>query len=550
MKEGNVILMLILIFAVAGLFVFFISAHNFVFNFYKSDVNANGKTITEKLYFNTDKPYHTLYRNFASHIYSSPVQEKNFIEIKNVTCSAGVSYMKDYYGRCILFNGESSCPAYTEPNEYGCSFGNSLGFSSNKEYWIQATYELHPENLFTIDGKNYIKVVIYSAENHNKLDSGNFFTPADFVRNNKYSYSEDVIVYVPYSGNDANIVPQKSFEFDKNNSQSFFFLVFTLLPAIIIFLSWYFLGREKTFVDVPPELSYYPNERKAWEVAAYFNPPFSKIDKNFFSAMLIDFFHRKIIDLKSEEKDVWMKLTLTNQKLDKIEQQFLDILRKLYEKDTTGYAFWKKTLVKNGWVDLKNALSANKYSNQAAFVILEKDIKKWGKTYIDTKGETVVSVMAAVLFFFGMFFLGVLAFILGVATFYLIPLYIIFMLVISIVSSRTTLFIKFKDSYYAEYQHWKAFKKYLSNSFSIKNNPYKGVVIWDKFLVYGTALGVSEKVIRELKNQGILTDRYYGIYMGVYYSSPGFMTSSGMAGSGGFGGAGGGGIGGGGGGGR
>jgi hypothetical protein len=42
--------------------------------------------------------------------------------------------------------------AYTERNEYGCSFGDEYGFKEGEEYWIEASYTLHPKNLFEIDG--------------------------------------------------------------------------------------------------------------------------------------------------------------------------------------------------------------------------------------------------------------------------------------------------------------------------------------------------------------------------------------------------------------
>jgi hypothetical protein len=36
-----------------------------------------------------------------------------------------------------------------------------------------------------------------------------------------------------------------------------------------------------------------------------FNPPFCALDKNFISSMLIDFYHKKIIDVRVERKRVF-----------------------------------------------------------------------------------------------------------------------------------------------------------------------------------------------------------------------------------------------------
>lgn len=548
MGEKSLILFLILIFAAAGLFIFFISSESSEFNFHKAEISSNGHIITEKIFFKPDKDYHTLFRNFQSPVYIQG-QGRNYIIVTDVKCSSGTSYVRDNFGRCNLFDGQedSYCLSYTENNEYGCSFGSTTGFKKDNEYWIESTYELHPENIFSIKGKDYIKFVIYSSGNHKSLNENNFIIPNNIIREKSYSSSEDVILYIHYTISSANKLSQDSFEFD-NNSEVLWLLIFCLIPSIVLAFSWFVFGREKSFADVPPELSFYPNERKAWEIAAYFNPPFSVIDKNFFAAMIIDFYHRKIIDIKNEGKNVWIKVNEQDSKMDDIEKDFYYIIKNLNQRETSGALFWKKTLVKDGWINLKEALTAARYDNMSKFVSMTKSIKDHGKNYIDSKGSTFIIAVVVILFIFGQFFLGYFVNF-SINFIYLVILYFAFFFTVAIVSHNTTLFIKFKESYYSEYQHWQAFKKYLDNSFSIKTSPYKGIVIWKNFLVYGTALGVSDKVIKELKYNGILDDRNYAIYTGVYLSSGSFVASTGSSG-GGFGGAGGGGMGGGGGGGR
>ena len=55
-------------------------------------------------------------------------------------------------------------------------------------------------------------------------------------------------------------------------------------------------------------MSSFPNKRVFWEVATYFNPPFSKIDKNFFAATLLNFYNKKIIDIREKDKEIYIKL--------------------------------------------------------------------------------------------------------------------------------------------------------------------------------------------------------------------------------------------------
>ena len=49
------------------------------------------------------------------------------------------------------------------------------------------------------------------------------------------------------------------------------------------------------------------------------------------------------------------------------------------------------------------------------------------------------------------------------------------------------------------YLRWKNFEKYLSDYSLIKEKPPESVILWDKYLIYGTALGVAKKVTRAIK---------------------------------------------------
>ena len=153
MIEGVIVIFLVIFFSLAGLVLFFSEELYGEFNFHKSEITINGKFVTEKLYFKTDKQYHTLYRNFKDHIIDFDTNfYKNYMKIINVSCLSGKPYIKDISGNCNFFINNTktgdNCLPYTEKNEYGCSFGNVYGFSEGNIYWIQATYKIHPENIF------------------------------------------------------------------------------------------------------------------------------------------------------------------------------------------------------------------------------------------------------------------------------------------------------------------------------------------------------------------------------------------------------------------
>lgn len=517
-----------------------------LFNFYSSKITVNGANIQEELHFIPDKDYHTLFRNFVSSIYwiNSSESMINSVIINNIQCSDGDEYVRDYYGSCYTLSGSSECAPYTENNEYGCSYGDTLGFLKGKEYTVNAEYEIHPENLFKINNVYYIKFVAYSPKNHVRLTSKNFVVYGDVIMDKKYSSDENVILYISYSGDrtDFKIIEQKDFEFD-SGIKSLLRYIIVFFPGIIFFLIWFIYGRENTYEETPKELSTFPNKRKFWEVSAYFNPPFFRIDKNLFASVLLNFYNKKIIDIKEKGKDMYIKLNKFEG--DKIEKEIYDILEFIQlnlRKDKD------KDLIDGDYFNIKKFMKSFYYSQVVGPLLLDRfkelkeDVKEEGKQYIRDDN-----------LFRGMFFfLFLLVFFLGFTLMnpFIIGLYVLTIIVI-IVLLTGAIFSRFKGEYYIEYQRWRAFKRYLKNSFSITSATHKTVVIWNEYLVYATALGVSDRVIKELRAYNIISEKQMNLYNGLIIStSSGFSGVSATSAGGGFGGAGGGGVGGGGGGGR
>ncbi|HPD81748.1 MAG TPA: DUF2207 domain-containing protein [Candidatus Pacearchaeota archaeon] len=532
--------------------LFLFSQPDSKFNFYSSKIVVDGQNIQEELHYNPDKDYHTLYRNFESEIYSinkSDIYSKNYFLIKGVKCSHGNYYFKDYYGNFYPENYP-----YTENNEYGCTFGDVLGFSKGNDYIINAEYEIHPENLFKINNNYYIKFVAYSPGNHIMLTNENFEVYGEVVKDEKYFENQNVILYIPYFGETSsfNIIELKDFDFDSDFKYKIKYLLF-FFPGILFFLVWFIFGKENTYESVPRELSSFPTKRVFWEVAAYFNPPFSRINQNFFAATLLNFYNKKIIDIKEKDKEIYIKLNKF--KGDDLEMKIYNLLveaEKLLKEEMkkgpfSGGYLWKKDkkdLFDEEYFNLKKAMMNPNL--RSIFLEINEYVKEKGKKYINNNHAYVILVVS--LFIFFTFVLK--SFFDFTNIFDLIYAVFILLLFLTIPLTQGTLFSKYKENNYIEYQKWKSFKRYLKNSFSIKTATHKTVVIWNEYLVYATALGVPKRVIEELKANNLIDERQVSMYNGVILaSSASFSSASGGAG-GGFGGAGGGGAGGGGGGGR
>ena len=101
------------------------------------------------------------------------------------------------------------------------------------------------------------------------------------------------------------------------------------------------------------------------------------------------------------------------------------------------------------------------------------------------------------------------------------------------------------------YLKWRNFKKFLNDNSLIKEHPPESIVIWRKYLIYGAALGVADKVYESMKlqetnygsfdNDDLFRYHYYGGYYMMHHAfSTGQETMSSSSSSGGFGGLGGG----------
>lgn len=554
MQEKTSVLIITGILLLIGGIVYYVQMNSSAFNFYKSELLINSNNIEEKLSYSPDKDYHTLYRNFQSYVSSSREVYPNSVLINKVHCEDGTPYFST---PTECYNGNipvpaDGCMSHTEPNEYGCSFGDATGFFKNKEYWIGAEYQLLPVNLIKIDNKYYIKFIAYNAEAHKSLVTGkNFIIHGNAVADKSYAPDEQVIIYISYEGDTAgfSVINQKGFEFDNKILKHLFTLFLSLFPGISFFVIWFFFGREKSEGNIPERLSLPPNKRKASEVAAFFNPPFGSRNKNLFPTLLTDLYHRKIIYIKLEKKSgllsedkLYVKINkYESNSLTKIEKEFINLLKLAEKKSEKEEEFFLLDFSKLNWT-AKSKL-------RTAYSSFTSSVNKQRKEFMLSKGITYLAISFFLAFVIAILTGGIITFIGAfiVLAFFGLLIY----------SQMNSILIKFNKDYYKEYQEWQSFKRFLNSSPSMEMHGHKGTVIWGEFLVYATALGVADKVLKEMKDQRIITENQYATYHVI--SSPSLLSSyiggfsSGTAGGGaggGFGGAGGGGVGGGGGGGR
>ena len=171
--------------------------------------------------------------------------------------------------------------------------------------------------------------------------------------------------------------------------------------------------------------------------------------------------------------------------------------------------------------------------------------------YFDDRGSTAIAAISI-----GGLAFGAIIAILGFTTELKSGVYAlaggILLIIISLVLMRLNedIFGRWTEKGRTFYLKWRNFKKFLKDNSLINEHPPESIVVWRKYLIYGAALGIADKVYENMKLQvpnyldyddDLFMYHYYGGY-GLMYSA--FRTGESAANpssdSGGFGGLGGG----------
>lgn len=241
-----------------------------------------------------------------------------------------------------------------------------------------------------------------------------------------------------------------------------------------------------------------------------------------------------------KKKYLYLKINKIPEDLDEVEKKFMELLKKIKEEADEKY-------IKNDYINLDRAMKSPSVQSKIrkAYKEIDSKIRKESKSYINKKGQIIFQTIL-IIALFASWFLAVLLF---------FWFYLACIILFNFITRKSALLIRYKEDFYKEYEHWQSFKHYLSHSYTIRSATHETIVMWEEYLLYATALGIPEKVLKEGERIKLVDEQHFAIYTGVYHSSTSVSASYGAAtghggGGGGFGGAGGGGVGGGGGGGR
>jgi len=317
-----------------------------------------------------------------------------------------------------------------------------------------------------------------------------------------------------------------------------------LVPVFLATLyNWY--GRERAYT-VPEYLSTIPNPAlKPWQVNLLFKGDALDFDEDGYYATLLDLHRKKIISItdKGEGKGIEIRL-LSGVTTDPYEQRVLGFIGLVSENGVFNTE-QIEALARSARTSSSDEEKALKYQRTLTDVTGRVD-KTLGIQYmVDGRDHLLPLLLTGIAMFAITLILALVA---PVQLYILGPAVVLWAIVIVqaliAVSAPSTLFGHWKDDRFKEKLEWDAFTRFLSDMAMMRKYAPEDLSMWGEWLVYGTALGVGDKVEKAMKALNIHIAET-GVPIGVIGMSYAFIPllhftppSHGGTGGGGFGGGG------------
>ncbi|HWQ67108.1 MAG TPA: DUF2207 domain-containing protein [Methanospirillum sp.] len=550
-------------------------------------------TETYQYQVRSDDTYRSLNRNFLAPVSMTPLSSP-YVRFIGVTAPKGaVGYMKDYSGKVTMEGGTSESQALIRQRASNNEAGAFKQDYYQKGSWsVLYTWQISPPVERGIDA-DHLNIDI--ATSHIPYSSVRITFPADNVIS-VYPHPADLTVtregerYI-LTGSAPADVPL-GFELlltrgagdqihgiitdlgsvsviEKTSAANpWYGAILAMLPPVILtisqillavipvglFLIWYLKGREIPFT-VPEHLSVIPDPSlKPWMVTLIFEGDPQEFGENGLYATLLDMHRQGLIKIEEKPGETNILITLLKTSSpDAYEQTVLTTLGRIATDgvlDTGMLASMAETANSNSEVRTnllayqEQIKSLNDYSSSA----LENRYIEDGRGYLVPllilPGIWILISIAAGIGgkdlptgFVAALLAGLAVVEGGIAI--LFP---------------ATLFGRWKGNTYAEKLQWDSFRSFLSDAVLIRRYAPSDIRMWGEWLVYGTALGVGDQVMKSMKDLKVTTSEFstggggtmflgpalfYSAFRPVTaYSPP--SSSSGIGGGGGFGGGGGG----------
>jgi uncharacterized membrane protein len=504
---------------------------------YSADLYLNG-TLKESFIYNIDAAgkYRMLYRTWTT----LPVYIENpgrpYVEpLQIIPPSRSIPYIKDQLGNVTITSEDeafqaaaSEISSLAEPNEVGsyrpqrfdagryridylfsihpplecdseyCHW--NLAFADKHLPYRQATITIHdPENLIVRLFPHTSMPFDVKKEGDAWVITGS--SPEDGLIEVEMLLRPEASKAIDGFKRQVSDVEEKTLSAQSESAswplQALRTLVLIFPFALAIF--YYRFGKEKQFT-VSEVLSYVPQKRKPWLVNMVFRGDAFDFDENGFYATLLDLHERGAIEIDSKNglKIKLLKgISSAEEDYDDYERSVLSFLKENSVGgifDPSAFEGKVKALssslihsqeLKDLHDRMNDLLHKGGDKNAACAFVSGRSIRMLGGF-----GLNYVLKAAFYLAFFIIFFGG-----LSLLSNPLVATGLILIVQIAIViAAPSALFGRWKEDYYKEKLEWDAFRNFLSDFAMIKKYAPEDLEIWREWLIYGTALGVGDKV--------------------------------------------------------
>ncbi|HOC52445.1 MAG TPA: DUF2207 domain-containing protein [Caldisericia bacterium] len=333
-------------------------------------------------------------------------------------------------------------------------------------------------NIEKVDDKTiYLKVddvPEYTFVEARILIPSNYFTEAKKLSGN---IKDNVINEETKLARDSNV---------KRVLTSILFWLPIVIFALLLFYIFYLYNKYGKEYKVPKEYDYIrepPSDIKPAVLGHLLT--FGSFNDTFLKATIMDLIHRGIISVEKDPNSKNDYIFTLNKKEEEL-QAFEKILVDKILFDTSD-SFTVK--------ELNKKIKKNQEHYYYIFEDFKNEIKEEAKKYdfFDKKSEGKSN------FAMGLgCFIPIAAIILTVITRNLLfLLWLILVPIYLIVGSAALKRRSYKGK--EEFDKWMALKRFLNDFSNLKEYGPKSVVIWEKYLIYGTILGVAKTVLKALK---------------------------------------------------
>lgn len=223
-----------------------------------------------------------------------------------------------------------------------------------------------------------------------------------------------------------------------------------------------------------------------------------------FSANILDLCLKKYLTLEVLEnggiiKSNIVKIILQNKSTEGLKEDEKLTLEFLYEVAGPNNELTTKDITK--YLE-KHTSKVEKINRQLEKIIETEEIKNGNyqkENYDNMNKYGGICVMYIVFAFFMMpitIFCASLSIFLGVVAMAFMIILIVNGVITGMVAGKVNVFTQKGVD---EKEQWKAFKKYMEDFSLLKDKEVPALVVWEKYLVFATAFGISEKVLKQLK---------------------------------------------------